>query len=107
MIPGDDQSAKAETPTAFYDLRAAIDEHDLLGRVAARCRAFVCVTFLPSPAAAVWLCHEFLKFESAFARCIGESFYFSVIKKTAAVKDDLVDLLREQTFRDRFPDFLR
>jgi hypothetical protein len=36
VIARHDQRAEAETPAAFHDLRATIDEHDFLGRVASR-----------------------------------------------------------------------
>ena len=51
------------------------------------------VLALSSAAAAMWLCHDVLKLESAFARRVRESFHFSVIKKTAAIEDDFVDFL--------------
>ena len=51
------------------------------------------------------LCHEFLKFQSAFARRIGESFYFAVILGAAAIEDDFVDFLGQEAFRDRFSHF--
>lgn len=106
MISSHDQRAEAKTTAAFHDLRATIDEYDLLRRVAARRRTLICLTFLTS-SAAVWLCHGFLKFESAFARRIGERFYFAVIKKAATIEDDLVDLLRQESLRDCFADLLR
>ena len=36
VIARDNQRAEAETPTAFDNLRATINEHHLLGRVASR-----------------------------------------------------------------------
>jgi hypothetical protein len=36
VIARDNQGTEAETPAAFDDLRATIDEHDLLGRIAPR-----------------------------------------------------------------------
>ena len=48
-----------------------------------------------------------LKFQSAFARRIRQSFHFSVINETAAIEDDFLDFLCKQTLRDRFADLLR
>ena len=63
VIAGHDQRAEAKTPTTFYDLRAAIDEHDFLGRVPSRRGTLVRVAICASSIAAVLLCHEiFLKF---------------------------------------------
>jgi hypothetical protein len=36
VIARDNQRTKAETPAAFYDLGATVDEDDLLGRIAPR-----------------------------------------------------------------------
>ena len=36
VIARHNQRAEAETPTAFHDLGATIDEHDFLGRVTLR-----------------------------------------------------------------------
>ena len=41
------------------------------------------------------------------ARCIRQSFDFSVIKKTTAIKNDPIDLFGEQTFRNRLADLFR
>ncbi len=55
-----------------------------------------------------WLpAYAILKFESAFARRVGQRFHFAVIKKSTPIENDLVDLLREQTLGDQFPDLLR
>ena len=55
-----------------------------------------------------WLpAYAILEFESAFARCVGQRFHFAVVKKSTAIENRLVDLFREQTLGDQFPDLLR
>ena len=51
--------------------------------------AFVVRRPVLSSAGLCWLCHDLLKFESAFARRVRQGFHFAVIKKTAAIEDDL------------------
>src|SRR5437764_7238528 len=99
MIAGHDQCAEAESPATLHYLGATVDKHDFLGRVALRCGSFVGVAVL-SPAL-IWLCHD-LKLQSSGARCVGQSFYFSVILKSAAIEHDGVGLFRQQTFRNSF-----
>jgi hypothetical protein len=41
VIACDNQRAETESASAFHDFRAAIDEHDLFGRIAFLRRRFV------------------------------------------------------------------
>ena len=51
--------------------------------------------------------YAILKFQSAFARRIGQRFYFAVIKKSTAIENRLVDIPGQQTLGDGFPNLLR
>jgi len=101
VIAGHDQCAEAESPAAFYDLGATIDEYHLLGGIALSCRSLIGVPFLPPTL--VLLCHE-LKFQTSGARRVSQSFYLSVILKSTAIKNHGVRLLRQQTLGNCFAD---
>src|SRR5205085_6755386 len=64
VIAGHNQRTEAEASTAFHNFRAAVDEHDFLGRVASCRRRSVLMTGIRSsalswPALSVsWCCHE-------------------------------------------------
>ena len=59
VIAGDDQRAETEAATAFHHFGAAIDEHDLLRRVASRGCGSVGVAGIASSACITLVCHEF------------------------------------------------
>ena len=104
MVAGHNQCAEAESPPTFDHFGATIDEDHFLGGIALRCRSFIGLTLL-SPTL-VLLCHE-LKFQAAGARCIGQSFYLSVILKSTAIENNRVGFLRQETFGNRLPYHLR
>lgn len=102
VVSGHDQRAETKTPPAFHHFRAAIDENNFLSRIAFRRGSSIQVARIGSSSCAL-LRHE-LKFQTAFAGRVRQNFDFSVIKKSAAVENDIVDLFREGAFRNGFAD---
>ena len=55
-----------------------------------------------------WLpAYAILKFQSAFARRVGQRFYFAVIKKSTAIENRLINIPGQQTLGDGFANLLR
>src|SRR4029450_9001127 len=55
-----------------------------------------------------WLpAYAILEFESTLARRVGQRFHFAVVKKSTPMENRSVDVFREQTLGNQFPDLLR
>src|SRR3954469_13412270 len=100
MISRHDQGTETEAPATFHHFRAAIDEDDLLGCVTSCGRSSVGVAFGSSTL--VLLCHE-LKFQTAFAGCVGQGFHLAVINVSTAVEDHGLCLFSKKTLSDSLP----